>query len=207
MINKESATTAPQSPNSNAIDMKLNSDAIRTAEQIRAQISKRPATILVGGLGNTSLSSSIALDVSKALATLSGESTLLVDLNEGQDLALRIQQDVEAPLAQLQKGEKAPPPTQLLPNLAFCYAENNGEQGSGSLTENLQSLKQVKASFDLTVIHTSSMSSNESYALLTQVDYLLVTLEKGVSKLDEVTKLNEYCKSITKIPFATLLCD
>jgi hypothetical protein len=181
--------------------MNLNSDAIRTAEQIRAQISKRPATILVGGQGNTNISSSVALDIAKALSILGGESTLLVDLDHSQKLAQRIQPEVETPLAQLQSGGNAP--TQLLPNLAFCHAVSREGQATESLTENLQSLKAIKSGFDLTVAHTSSMSSNESYALLTQVDYLLVTLEKGVSKLDEVTKLNEYCKVTPATTFLT----
>ena len=189
-----------------AIDATLHSDAIRTAEQIRANIGTRPATILIGGLDSTCHAPTVTLQIAQACATLGDESTLLIDLDPTESgLVDRIKQSTTEPLRTLNSKE-APCFTQVLPKLAFTHTSLEEEPSNQQLMGNLQLLKQVKEGFALTIIHISSFNSQEGYALLNQVDFPLVTLKRGDSKLGELNKLHEYCQSITKSPLATLLC-
>ena len=177
-------------------------DAVRTAEQLRAQFNERPVRLLISDGDDQTDGGDLIIGLSKALACSESTNTLILDFGTESKALARCLAD--AAMNRSEHADHTENATDIDSDVHYVRVEPLGSEKvlpASALTK----IEDSHESYDWIVVRGSPLDEEGSYRIMSRVDKTIALFAKDKSSLSNVQEIERKHRSITQQNLAVLL--
>ena len=180
----------------------ISPDAVRTAEQLRARFNKRPASLLVSEGDKETQSGTLAIDLSRALASSESTRAIVLDFGVKNQAVEELLHD-SAP-EQREGDGYLEYETQLDDDV--CYIRFEMEEKEGNFPTTVwDKIQESGETYQWVIVRGQPLHLENSYPIFSRVDRTIAVFAKDRSRLSSVQDLERKHRSVTHKDLSVLL--
>lgn len=186
----------------------MNKDAVRIAEQLRSQIDKRPAAVLVTPLEQGGTSRDIAYQVAQRAAASWEEKVLYIDVDafrgeaESRDILW-----IEGKASTIGEADILEKQTTIESGLSSLKVRiQTTETGRQAFAPSFRRILELaKTHYAFIVIGSFSAKEEEIFSLIAMSDFCVVCLDSGTSSRTDFASFCRDCSLVADTPLGAVL--